>query len=175
MCRLLAPVLAFAALALACASEATVVPDQAPPSAAVRPSSLDLPSDPPLAAPRPLLRAAPADCGASPELGARRTPPGPSTLPVATALERARQIPAGMHRAGDVARWFDKEPADATLVRLRDGRTVWLLGFNEPPPFRVGGVFVPGGRASTWTAWAALLDDRTGDFVLAMTCGRVDR
>lgn len=136
-------------------------------------SGLGLPSDAPIAAPHALLPAMPADCVTSPELAPVRTRRGPSTLPLPTAIQHARQTVG--HAYGNVSSWFDAEPTDAAFVRLRDGRSVWMLGFAEPPPFRVGGIKIPN-RTQTptqWTAWVAFLDGRTGSFVLAMSCGGV--
>jgi hypothetical protein len=112
----------------------------------------------------------PADCHSSPELAPTWRAPGASTVPVATVLERARQEPSGVR---GTPRWFDKEPTDSTLVTLRDGRAMWMIGYAEPPPFPQFGPgparFVPRPR---WSAWIALFDARTGDYVTAMTCGR---
>lgn len=160
---LVVPLLLAAGSVLACTPETPTRPD-VPPRA-----GLGLPSDPPIAASRALLPAMPADCGTAPELAAVRTRPGTSTLPLPTAIQHARQTVG--HPAGNVGRWFDTEPTDATFVKLRNGRSVWMLGFAEPPPFRVGGVWSP--TRTQWTAWIALLDGRTGSFVLAVSCGGV--
>ena len=169
MRRLLVPLLLAAGSVSACTPGTPTRPDVRPPF------ELGLPDDPPIAAPRALLPAMPADCGTAPELAAVRTRPGPSTLPLPTAIEHARQTVG--HPSGNVGRWFDRGPTDATFVRLRDGRTAWMLGFAEPPPFFVSAVKIPGRtqRPTRWTAWIALLDGLTGSFVLATTCGGVDR
>ena len=128
-----------------------------------------LPSDPPLGASRAVLPSMPADCHSSPELAPTWRAPQASTIPIATVLERARQQPDAVRGTG---RWFEKAPTDSTLVTLRDGRAMWLIGYAEPPPFpQFGGVWLP--IRYRWTAWIALFDARTGDFVTALTCGRV--
>jgi hypothetical protein len=149
------------AIAVSCTGQ---VPDAARATAA--PAAGLLPSDPPLGA-RPVLPAMPADCHSMPELAPTWTAPQASTVPVARVLDRARQNPDPVH---GTARWFEKVPTDSTLVTLRDGRTMWMVGYSEPPPFpnfgRTGG-------GLKWTAWIALFDAKTGDFVTALSCGRV--
>lgn len=124
-----------------------------------------LPIDPPFVA-RPVLPKMPADCHSAPELAPTWTLPRASTVPVATVLERIRQDPGGVRGTG---RWFEKVPTDSTLVTIRDGRVMWMVGYDEPPPFpnfgRTGG--------AKWTSWIALFDARTGDYVTALSCGRM--
>jgi hypothetical protein len=129
-----------------------------------------LPIDPPLEASRPVLPAMPADCHSSPDLAPTWRAPQASTVPIATVLERARQDSGGGSRAG---RWFEKAPTDLTLVTLRDGRAMWMIGYADPPPFPLFGPGPGFGMRSRWTAWIALFDAKTGDFVTAFTCGRV--
>lgn len=155
----------LAASVLACTAQ------MQPPSTTTTGSASGLlPSDPPLAASRPVLPAMPADCHSSPELAPTWRAPQPSTVPIATVLERARQDAGGVRGTG---RWFEKVPADSTLVTLRDGRAMWMIGYAEPPPFPQFGPRPMFGRRSQWTAWIALFDATTGDFVTALSCGGV--
>jgi hypothetical protein len=112
----------------------------------------------------------PADCHSSPDLAPTWRAPQTSTVPIATVLERARRDSGGGSRAG---RWFEKAPADSTLVTLRDGRAMWMIGYAEPPPFPLFGPGPGFGMRSRWTAWIALFDAKSGDFVTAFTCGRI--
>jgi hypothetical protein len=112
----------------------------------------------------------PVDCHSSPELAPAWRAPQASTVSIATVLERARQEPGGGRGTG---RWFETVPTDATLVTLRDGRAMWMIGYAEPPPFPQFGPGPRFGPRPRWTAWIALFDATTGDFVTAMTCGGV--
>lgn len=159
-----APALLLVISVLACSDR--------PPDAAIdtpSPVSGLLPIDPPLAS-HPVLPAMPADCDSTPELAPTWKAPERSTVPIGTVLDRARQDPGGL-RGNE--RWFEKAPTDTTLVTLRDGRAMWLIGYAEPPPFPQLGPGPMFGSRSRWTAWIALFDAKTGDYVTALSCGRV--